>query len=198
MSRLNKPNLLILIILTVAMLLSLERVQASPQSDDVVMRWHDVQTRAKVDLDVIAKCRANSVACPHAAQTFIWMADNGKAYHGRARIDWVNRVVNSSIRGVSDEYLYGVIDYWASPLETLKAGAGDCEDYVILKYALLKQLGIASDSIRFVVVRDIKHGAFHAVLWVKLEGQWLVLDNLNMEVVRAEEARSYIPLVWVN
>ena len=32
-------------------------------------------------------------------------------------------------------------DYWQTPAETMKLGAGDCEDIAILKYFKLKEIG---------------------------------------------------------
>ena len=49
---------------------------------------------------------------------------------------------NLMISYKTDQTLRGQEDYWATPLETLQAMAGDCEDYAILKYWLLKAVGI--------------------------------------------------------
>jgi predicted transglutaminase-like cysteine proteinase len=43
---------------------------------------------------------------------------------------------------------YGYADFWASPLQTLGSGAGDCEDYAIVKYVALRGLGILPDDLR--------------------------------------------------
>ncbi len=44
----------------------------------------------------------------------------------------------------TDEQNYGQRDYWAAPLEFLRR-SGDCEDYAIVKYVSLRQLGFAAD-----------------------------------------------------
>ena len=53
---------------------------------------------------------------------------------GRARLGEINRAVNLSIRATSDLSQYGVADFWSAPLATIEKGAGECEDYAILKY----------------------------------------------------------------
>ena len=44
-------------------------------------------------------------------------------------------------------------DYWASPLETLDKGRGDCEDYAIAKYFSLLAAGVPVARLRLVYVR---------------------------------------------
>ena len=40
-----------------------------------------------------------------------------------------------------DTEIWGEPDYWATVLETLGRGAGDCEDFSIAKYVTLKAMG---------------------------------------------------------
>lgn len=61
----------------------------------------------------------------------------------REILNAVNTFVNKHIEWVSDPLLYKVIDYWASPRETMKHMAGDCEDIAILKYWILMRLGLS-------------------------------------------------------
>ncbi|MDR2743759.1 MAG: transglutaminase-like cysteine peptidase, partial [Desulfovibrio sp.] len=48
---------------------------------------------------------------------------------------------------------WGTEDYWEIPAEFLQR-SGDCEDYAIIKYFTLKELGIPPEDMRIVVVRD--------------------------------------------
>lgn len=41
-----------------------------------------------------------------------------------------------------DSSIWKMPDYWATPLQTLAKGAGDCEDFVIGKYFSLIKLGV--------------------------------------------------------
>ena len=81
-----------------------------------------------------------------------------------------------------------------APLATLARGAGDCEDYTIAKMAALKAAGVPSEDLRLVILHDSAHGEDHAVLAVRLDGRWLVLDN-RMLVMRADnEITNYQPI----
>lgn len=48
----------------------------------------------------------------------------------------------------SDKSVYGQIEYWATPIESLKNMKGDCEDGATLIHSLLLHAGIPSDRIR--------------------------------------------------
>lgn len=49
--------------------------------------------------------------------------------------------IRSNYRYVEDRELYGWVDWYAYPIETIAKGAGDCEDFVILSTALLHRAG---------------------------------------------------------
>src|SRR4051794_26131803 len=49
------------------------------------------------------------------------------------RLDTVNHFFNGRIVFRDDLQVWHTEDYWASPLETLQQGAGDCEDFAIAK-----------------------------------------------------------------
>jgi len=50
---------------------------------------------------------------------------------------------------------------------------------------------------RVVVVKDLKLGIPHAVLWVKLDGRELMLDNQIKKIVPYTETR-YKPIFAIN
>jgi len=64
----------------------------------------------------------------------------------------VNRFFNQ-LRQQDDRLTWGKDDYWASPEELLRAGAGDCEDFAIAKYQTLIALGIHTEQLRLVTTR---------------------------------------------
>lgn len=88
-------------------------------------------------------------------------------------------------------------DYWEIPAEFLKK-SGDCEDYSIIKYFTLKELGIAPENMRIVVVRDTIRNLAHAVLVVYLNDDAFVLDNLSNSVLSHTKVRQYSPQYSVN
>ncbi|OCW56503.1 transglutaminase-like cysteine peptidase [Hoeflea olei] len=117
--------------------------------------------------------------------------DNDEA---RERLVRVSAAVNRTIRYRSDEGLHGELDHWSMGHETVARGAGDCEDYAILKMALLARLGVPLDTMEIVVVRDTGRRLFHAVLSVALDGESLILDNMTDAVVSDRAKPDYAPL----
>lgn len=152
----------------------------------VVEKWQGVQRRIADDKARLSTCRSEPWTCSDDELRLEAIVASGRAREGRARIGEINRAVNLSIRPASDERRFGVVDRWSSPLETITAGAGDCEDYAILKLLALRQVGIASDDLKLLIVRDRASRTAHAVAAVRLDGRWLVLDNRRLALVDVE------------
>lgn len=161
---------------------------------EVAAKWRELQARIIADKRTLSECLSGEIACPPAVRRFLSIVEIGRLHAGRVRLAWVNRAVNLSIRPASDWAQYGYADYWASPLTTLANQAGDCEDYAILKYAVLTELGVAPDDLNLVIVRDDIRQTEHAVLAVRDEGEWVILDNRMMATPRAKQVRQYFPM----
>ena len=110
----------------------------------------------------------------------------------------VNTEVNVRIAYRSDIDNYGAFDYWASAMETMHRSAGDCEDFAILKMWLLINLGLNPSDLYVVVVRSQRLAVQHAVLVIRLDGRFLIMDNLVREVSAANEIEDYLPVFSVN
>jgi transglutaminase-like putative cysteine protease len=85
------------------------------------------------------------------------------------------------------------MDVWSSPMATFASGRGDCEDYAIAKMFALRASGIAAEDLRFVVART-RGGDAHAVLAVRNDSQWIILDNRSMILVEDTQAHDLSPL----
>ncbi len=94
----------------------------------------------------------------------------------------VNTYVNTSVEPVTDQDLYAVPERWDYP-----AGAGDCEDFVLLKKRYLEGLGFPAESLLITVVLD-ERGDGHAVLTVTTDRGDLILDNRRPDIVRWSDA----------
>jgi predicted transglutaminase-like cysteine proteinase len=161
---------------------------------DISARWANLQSRIRSEQETLAACRADSANCPAAARQFLQIVERGRQRQGRARLAEINRAVNFSIRPASDWGQHGVADFWSAPLATLRAGAGDCEDYAVLKYVALREAGIAPDDLRFLIVYYPRRRTNHAVVAVHLGEEWLILDNSTLIIVNSSDARHYRPL----
>jgi predicted transglutaminase-like cysteine proteinase len=83
-------------------------------------------------------------------------------------------------------------DRWLTPTEFVRRG-GDCEDYAIAKYLLLKSLGVSSSSMRIVALGARPGIAAHSVLVVDSPKGPVVLDNQRRTVyplARAQISRT--------
>ncbi|MDF1610100.1 transglutaminase-like cysteine peptidase [Hoeflea sp. YIM 152468] len=110
----------------------------------------------------------------------------------------ISRSVNKMVIYQTDQQSHGRLDQWSTPNETLRRGAGDCEDYAILKMALLSHLGIPMDAMEIVVLKDTRRRLFHAVLSVSVGGNSLILDNMT-DAVEIDTAKpSYAPLFSIS
>lgn len=114
---------------------------------------------------------------------------------GRATLAAINSWANARIRYVEDRALYGQADYWADARTTLKRGAGDCEDIAVVKLALLAGAGVRREDIYLTVARDLARNADHALLVVRAEGRFWLLDNNTDRLLDASEAHDYRPIL---
>ena len=122
------------------------------------------------------------------------------------RLTLVNTFFNKNIRFGTDLEVWEQEDYWATPLETLGRGAGDCEDFAIAKYFSLVALGVPEPKLRFVYVRALlQQGQTlrvepHMVLaYYKSPGaEPLVLDNLASIIATASQRSDLTPVYSFN
>jgi len=122
-----------------------------------------------------------------------------------AKLKAVNDFYNQRLAYMEDIDNWGQVDYWASPLESLGKGAGDCEDYAIGKYFTLAALGVPHARLRMVYVRASIAGApngfiAHMVLayYPTPEAEPLVLDNLQPVIRPAGERPDLSPVFSFN
>jgi predicted transglutaminase-like cysteine proteinase len=155
-------------------------------------KWHRVEAAMAEDFAVVAQCHANGT-CPVAAQRLIGISREGAGRSGRARVGLINRAADLAVRPVSDEMQWGVADHWSDPFETLKSNRGDCEDYAILKYAALLEAGIPKDDVKIVILKNFFPNEDHAAVATRVDGQWLILDNRTLTLVRDTDVTRAIP-----
>lgn len=124
----------------------------------------------------------------------------------RDRLERINDFFNRRILFEDDESIWGEYDYWATPLETLATGRGDCEDIAIAKYYALKAAGVAVSQMRLIYVRATIEGprgpqsqAHMVVAWyASPAGEPLILDNLDTRIRPAGERRDLLPVFSFN
>ena len=111
----------------------------------------------------------------------------------------VNRFFNY-FRFVDDIKLWGVKNYWATPIEFIGVNGGDCEDYSIAKYYTLLELGVPDVKMRITMVKALKLNQYHMVLaYYDTPGSIpLILDNIVGEIKPATKRNDLLPVYSFN
>jgi predicted transglutaminase-like cysteine proteinase len=110
------------------------------------------------------------------------------------------RSVNARLNGVryvTDPVNWGLDDYWSTLAQFLRRD-GDCEDYAIAKYMMLKQLGVPVADMRVVIVMDQNLNVAHAILAVRAGIATYILDNQINDIVPDSSIRHYKPYYSIN
>lgn len=118
----------------------------------------------------------------------------------------VNEFFNRRIRFSSDQEIWRQSEYWATPMETLSKGAGDCEDFTIAKYFTLLSAGIPVEQLRLIYVKARIGGPnsnlqqAHMVLayYASPDAEPLVLDNLITDIRPASRRADLSPVFSFN
>jgi len=117
-----------------------------------------------------------------------------------------NKFFNRRIRWVQDPEAWGQKDYWATPLETMGKGMGDCEDFAIAKYSMLVLAGVDIDRLRITYVKaqmggpNSKIHAAHMVLayYPTPTAVPQILDNLITDIYPATKRTDLTPVYGFN
>lgn len=115
-----------------------------------------------------------------------------------AQIKKANELMNRS-KYIEDQPNWGKSEFWATSYEFLKK-SGDCEDYSITKYMLLKEAGIPVENMRIFSVRVRSLGGIgHAILVVYQGNKAWVLDNRTKSVLDASLIKlEFQPVMSLN
>lgn len=122
------------------------------------------------------------------------------------KVKRVNEFFNRRISWGDDLKIWGQADYWATPLETIHRGMGDCEDFAIVKYYTLISLGVPVSKLRLVYVKakvETDAGVInqaHMVLayYPIPDGEPLIMDNLITDIRPASRRPDLVPVFSFN
>lgn len=111
----------------------------------------------------------------------------------------VNTFFNQ-LQFVDDMTLWKKSDYWATPVEFLSVGAGDCEDFSLAKYFTVKALGVSEKKLNMTYVKALEPYQAHMVVtyYSTPRSIPLVLDNLIADILPATARKDLIPVYSFN
>lgn len=137
-----------------------------------------------------------------------WQAilNEGRKASEQDKLKRVNDFFNRRIAFDDDISIWGQSDYWATPIELIGQGRGDCEDYSIAKYYSLLELGIPINKLRLVYVKATQNSlgstiqVAHMVLayYPTPTADPIILDNLNPNLVPASRRSDLLPIFSFN
>lgn len=122
------------------------------------------------------------------------------------KLETANTFFNRRIRWVQDPEAWGQKDYWATPLETMGKGMGDCEDFAIAKYAMLVLSGMDINKLRITYVKaqmggpNSQSNSAHMVLAYYPNPAAVpdILDNLITDIYPATKRNDLTPVYGFN
>lgn len=134
------------------------------------------------------------------------LLSDGQRFSETERLQRVNDFFNRRLLFDDDIRVWRQTDYWATPIEFIGQGAGDCEDFSIAKYYSLIALGIPVSKLRLVYVKALQNGPggpiqqAHMVLayYAKPSADPLVLDNLVVDIRPASQRSDLSPVFSFN
>jgi predicted transglutaminase-like cysteine proteinase len=116
---------------------------------------------------------------------------NGSSRSRADQAQLVNTAMNRNVRYRFDFPR----DQWATASETMASMTGDCEDIAIAKMQALLTLGVPSSDLFMSIGSDTAAGAVHAVLLVRVDGRFLVLDNRSDRLIPDEAFAQFHPIL---
>jgi predicted transglutaminase-like cysteine proteinase len=158
--------------------------------------WQAVMARSQAEFAAARGVCASGQTGDCMPAQWAALLDALKGQPLRTQIQLANDALNH-VRYVPTAQNWHRVMYWETPFEFLRYG-GQCQDYAIAKYELLRQAGVPASAMRMVVLRDTAISRDHAVLVVYVEGEPLVLDILNPAIVPAAASMPYRPYYSIN
>lgn len=161
-------------------------------------------TQAQTNLDKTQQLAMERYGQRAADLVVAWrkLMDESRALSEPDKLTAVNTFFNRRLLFEDDIVVWKQKDYWATPLEFMGLGAGDCEDYSIAKYMTLQMLGVPAEKIRMIYVRANIGGRSeaHMVLgyFEAPSAEPQILDNLIGSIRPASSRTDLSPVFSFN
>lgn len=122
------------------------------------------------------------------------------------KLQKINDFFNRRTQFVDDSEAWGQSDYWATPMETLGHGKGDCEDFAIAKYFTLLAANVDMAQLRLIYVKARLGGAASSIVQAHMvlayystpDAEPAILDNLIGDIRPASQRSDLSPVFSFN
>lgn len=134
--------------------------------------------------------RWRQAAAPGRSPQLLQLISPARSLDGPSQARFVNAALNRRIEFRSDKG-----DRWSTAGETLNRAAGDCEDYAIAKMQALKALGVSERDLFLTIGKDHAARQHHAVLLLRANGRFWVMDNRSDRLIPDSQFRDFMPII---
>lgn len=131
------------------------------------------------------------------------LSTENKNLDEKKKLEVVNTFFNL-LQYEKDIIHWGTEDHWATPLEFVVSGAGDCEDFAVAKYFTLLELGVPDEKLLLMYVKLNENSSVYSQAHMVLtyydtpQSVPLVLDNVNKEILPADKRPDLKPIYGFN
>jgi len=141
--------------------------------------WQDTLDRHQSEREMIHQCLIDETTCTRRLKGLRHVLLKGADLSLEQQIRLVNRYVNRhryKDDRVNSQSRAG--NQWETLTEFLNGG-GDCEDFAVAKYFVLRELGVDAEDMRIVIGREAQRATHHAMLAIRFDEDVWLLENDN-------------------
>ncbi len=158
--------------------------------------WAETLARHAEQRDLLLDCESVEDACQGRLRSFKRVLAKGAALSREEQVALVNFYINRTrYKDDRAERLYAEDgtrlglqrNHWGTLYEFLTK-RGDCEDYAVAKYFMLRELGFPAEDMRVVVTWERRERGYHAVLALRMK---------NGEPTETAAASTDAGTVWI-
>jgi predicted transglutaminase-like cysteine proteinase len=137
---------------------------------------------------------------------WLQLVASARALDEGRKLQVINDFFNRRVVFDDDSSIWRQADYWATPLETIGQGRGDCEDFAIAKYFSLRLADVPVARMRLVYVKarlgtsagEAQQAHMVLAYYAKPNAEPLVLDNLQTAIQPASRRPDLQPVFSFN
>ena len=141
--------------------------------------WQDALDRHQTEREAMRQCLDDETACARRLKGLRTILLKGADLTLEQQIRLVNRYINRQ-RYKEDRVSSrsGAGNQWETLAGFLHSG-GDCEDFAVAKYFVLREFGVDADDMRIVIGREPQRATHHAMLAIRFDEDVWLLENDN-------------------
>ena len=155
--------------------------------------WQDTLDRHQSEREAIHRCLLDESTCTRRLKSLRHILLKGADLGLEQQLRLTNRYINR--QRYEDDRIGAhsrAGNEWETLAEFLDSG-GDCEDFAVAKYFILREFGVDADDMRIVIGRERQRATYHAMLAVRFgDDVWLLENDNTIRRNRSREIRRFV------